>query len=210
MQSPFWRKEVAQAQKGQGDAQDQFLCALNKKWQHKDVSVWKKAGVIRVPLKGGEIFVSANTQSPAARGLQADLNAAANIGLRALTDPDWPGKWWYVPCDPDSFHPLKDKVKGSAAVKPEQALRPASPTQREETKPQKKRGKTRAKEAKEAVNLWRDISSSPLTSHEAGEWQDYWNYQKTVQRRVIEILKSQSSSSNPPPPSGQPEDDLPY
>jgi hypothetical protein len=28
---------------------------------------------------------------------QADLNAAANIGLKALLDPDWPGKWWYVP-----------------------------------------------------------------------------------------------------------------
>lgn len=31
-------------------------------------------------MKSGEIFVSANGDSPAAKGLQADLNAAANIG----------------------------------------------------------------------------------------------------------------------------------
>ncbi|RPI64030.1 MAG: hypothetical protein EHM48_01495, partial [Planctomycetaceae bacterium] len=77
---------------------------------------------IRIPQRGGEVFVSAkpcDCCKPANRkgspGLQADLNAAANIGLRALLDPDWHGKWWYVPCDRKTFKPVKDKVKGGIA-----------------------------------------------------------------------------------------------
>jgi hypothetical protein len=56
--------------------------------------------------------VSANTDSPAARGLQADLNAAANIGLKALMDPDWIGAWWYVLADTATGRPDPEKVKG--------------------------------------------------------------------------------------------------
>ena len=71
---------------------------------------------IRVPVKDGEIFVSANPRSPAANGLQADLNAAANIGLRAILDPDWCGKWWYVPARLDDGWRIPDpKSCGGAA-----------------------------------------------------------------------------------------------
>ncbi|MDI6775373.1 MAG: type V CRISPR-associated protein Cas12b, partial [Verrucomicrobiota bacterium] len=109
MRSPFWRKQVAQAEKkqaeGRGDARERFLCGLNAKWKDEPAADWEKAGAVRVPVKGGEIFVSADAKSPAAKGLQADLNAAANIGLKALADPDWPGRWWYVPCDPTAFKP---------------------------------------------------------------------------------------------------------
>jgi len=133
MRLPFWRKQIAQTEKkqaeGKGDARERFLCDLNAKWKGKSEADWEKAGVIRVPVRGGEIFVSASRDSQGAKSLQADLNAAANIGLRALTDPDWPGKWWYVPCDPASFRPIKDKVEGSAAVKPDQALRQSAQAQ---------------------------------------------------------------------------------
>ncbi len=196
MRSPFWRKQIAQAEKkqseGKGDARERFLCNLNAKWKDKSKADLKKAGVIRVPLKGGEIFVSADPNSPAAKGLQADLNAAANIGLRALTDPDWPGKWWYVPCDPDGFMPIKDKVEGSAAVKPDQALRQPSQAQSvDAARDKKKRGRKGAGKSKEVVNLWRDISSSPLECIEFGEWKEYAAYQNEVQCRVIRILEEQ-------------------
>jgi len=221
MRSPFWRKQVAQAEKKQaenkGDSRELFLCDLNVMWKDKAVAAWEKAGVARVPLKGGEIFVSADPASPAAKGLQADLNAAANIGLRALTDPDWPGKWWYVPCEPGSFRPVKDKVEGSAAVKPDKELRQPAQAQSGDAKDKKKSGKKSAGKSKDVVNLWRDISSSNIerghsdkwkeyaayqwrdisSSHiECGnsdEWKEYAAYQNIVQHKVVEILKKQTN-----------------
>lgn len=193
MRSPFWRKQIAQAEKkqaeGKGDARERFLCDLNAKWKDKSEADWEKAGVARVPLKGGEIFVSADPVSPAAKGLQADLNAAANIGLRALTDPDWPGKWWYVPCEPGSFRPIKDKVDGGAVVKSDQPLRQSAQAQSgDAAKDKKKRGKKGDGKSKEVVNLWRDVSSSPL---DRGEWREYAAYQNEVQCRVVHVLEEQ-------------------
>lgn len=214
IQSPFWRKQVAQAERkqaeGKGDSRERFLCDLNVMWKDKAVVDWKKAGVIRVPVRGGEIFVSADPASPAAKGLQADLNAAANIGLRTLTDPDWPGKWWYVPCEPGSFRPVKDKVEGSAVVNPDQALRQPAQAQSGDAKDKKKRGKKSAGKPKEVVNLWRDISSSPLECIEFGEWKEYAAYQSEVQCQVIRVLEEQMKGRDKQPHEGSKEDDISF
>lgn len=214
MQSPFWRKQVKQAEAKQsenkGDARERFLCDLNAMWKDKTVADWEKAGVIRLPLNGGEIFVSADSNSPAAKGLQADLNAAANIGLRALTDPDWPGKWWYVPCEPSSFRPIKDKVEGSAAVNPDQTLRQAAQAQSgDAAKDKKKRGNKSGGKSKEVVNLWQDVSSIPLDQR-TGEWKEYAVYQNEVQCRAIRILKGQIEGRDKQPHDGSKEDDIPF
>lgn len=212
MRSPFWRKQIAQAEKkqaeGKGDARERFLCDLNAKWKGKSEADWEKAGVIRVPVRGGEIFVSADPISPAAKGLQADLNAAANIGLRALTDPDWPGKWWYVPCDPASFRPVKDKVDGSAVVNPDKTLRQSAQAQSgAAAKGRTKRGNKSAGKSKEVVNLWRDVSASPL---DRGEWREYAAYQNEVQYRVIRVLEEQIKGRDKQPHEGSKEDDIPF
>lgn len=210
MQSPFWRKQVKQAE-NKGDACERFICDMNVMWKDKAVADWEKAGVARVPLKGGEVFVSADPVSPAAKGLQADLNAAANIGLRALTDPDWPGKWWYVPCEPASFRPVKDKVDGSAVVNPDQTLRQPTQAQSGDTaKDKKKRGNKGAGKSKEVVNLWRDISSSPLECIEFGEWKEYAAYQNEVQCRVVHVLEEQIKGRDRQPHDGSKEDDIPF
>ena len=195
MRSPFWRKQVAQAE-SKDDAHKRFLCELNAMWKGKPADDWVKAGVIRIPIKGGEIFVSADPNSPATKGIQADLNAAANIGLRALTDPDWTGKWWYVPCEPGSFLPAKDKVEGSAAVKKDQALRQTTQEQSGDAKDKKKRKNKGTGKSKEVVNLWRDISSSPLNDPLAGEWKEYAAYQNEVNCRVVNILRKQLLDRN--------------
>lgn len=215
MRSPFWRKQIAQAEKkqaeGKGDARERFICDLSAKWKGKSEADWEKAGVIRVPLKSGEVFVSADRNSPAAKGLQADLNAAANIGLRALTDPDWPGKWWYVPCDPVSFRPIKDKVDGSAVVNPDQPLRqPPRPQSGDAAKDKKKRGNNGAGKSKEIVNLWSDISSSPLESIAIREWKEYAAYQNEVQCRVIRVLEEQMEDRDKQPHEASKEDDIPF
>lgn len=214
MRSPFWRKQIAQAEKkqaeGKGDARERFLCALNAMWKDKSVADWEKAGVIRVPERGGEIFVSASRDSRGAKSLQADLNAAANIGLRALTDPDWPGKWWYVPCEPVSFKPKKDKVDGSAVVKPDQALPQPAQAQSANAERKNKRGRMGVGKSKEVVNLWRDISSSPLESIKFGEWKEYAAYHNEVLCRIVHILKKQIKGRYRQLQDGHREDDISF
>lgn len=196
MRSPFWKKQVKQAEAKQtenkGDARVRFLCDLNTMWKDKTVADWEKAGVIRVPVRGGEIFVSASQNSQGAKSLQADLNAAANIGLRALIDPDWPGKWWYVPCDPASFKPTPDKVKGSAAINLDMPLKDTSVGSGDVTK--KKAGKAKS-QSKEVVNLWRDVSSRVIST-EGVAWEVYSAYQNQVQARVVDILRRSACPKN--------------
>ena len=109
----MWRKQVAQAERkrleGKGDKRDEMLLGLHA--QYKDATGPSLNDRLCIPLKGGDLFVSSAPHSSGAV-IQADLNAAANIGLRALMDPDFAGKWWYVPCDPKTKIPKADKVKG--------------------------------------------------------------------------------------------------
>jgi IS605 OrfB family transposase len=183
MQLPFWRKEVARAEKkraeGKGDARECFLCELNAQWKDKSKAAWGEAGIVRIPLKGGEIFVSADKNSPAAKGLQADLNAAANIGLKALADPDWPGKWWFVPCNSTTFEPLKDKVGGFAAIRLNESLKKAPASWEGE--------ETKKKRSRDVVNLWRDVSSQPISASD--DWREFTPYWNGVQTRVVNILR---------------------
>jgi IS605 OrfB family transposase len=175
------------------DAHDaQWTLGQDGKWAQKNggAVMPKKAKTpapVRIPQRGGDLFVSADAKSSAAKGLQADLNAAANIGLRALIDPDFPGKWWYVPCDSAKRMPRSDKVMGSIldAVGPLQAVDPEgdAPT----------KGQNRRKKDKEFVNLWRDPQGAMIQGV-AGEesWQPtpaYWN---SVEYRVVQLLRRQA------------------
>ncbi len=79
----------------------------------------------RIPQKGGDIFVGTeNVPSQGSMkgppGVQADLNAAGNIGLKALLDPDWHGAWWYVPAGLDANGwrvPAEKSTAGAACLK---------------------------------------------------------------------------------------------
>ncbi len=213
MCSPFWRKLVDRTAKklpaDEENADMRFLSAVKKRWDGRTLSELRKAGVVRIPLKGGEVFISADPQSPAAHGIQADLNAAANIGLRALMDPDWPGKWWYVPCDPKTCKPAKENVQGSAVVNVDQPLCLSAVITELNRNGQKSKGKSEGK-TKNIINLWRDISSSSLDSAEAGAWQDYKNYWQHVRVRVLHILEEQLKRRDPLWPGHSEEEDLPF
>lgn len=162
------------------------------RWSHRDgVAIDPKKTVspaaVRIPQRGGEVFVSADPLSPAAKGLQADLNAAANIGLRALIDPDWPARWWYVPCHSKDFNPDKDKVKGCPVVDADTPLKTAAAEGDPGTAAP--RGKRKAKApAREIVNLWRDVSARTVSAND-GPWEEYPAYWNKVQARVIGNLR---------------------
>ena len=159
--------------KNKGDGQDRLLVAYCDLSKRKSDDEHSKSLCVRVPCQGGSIFVSADQNSPAAKGLQADLNAAANIGLRALLDPDWPGRWWYVPAklDHDQYIPKSENCAGASCLKDWKVPRKDC----KETK------------NKTVVYLWRDISANPLME---GEWQNYADYWEHVRGRVVDILRS--------------------
>lgn len=110
--APWWNKAVNAAsrrlQEHGSDSLDRLLVALRKQWSGASDSDKRSQRTLRLPRAGGDLFVAAPPNETATanerpRGaLQADLNAAANIGLRALLDPDFPGKWWYVPAAMDN------------------------------------------------------------------------------------------------------------
>lgn len=154
---------------------------------------------LRIPRKGGEIFVSATeTESKPDRkgpsGIQADLNAAGNIGLKALLDPDWPGTWWNLPAtlDAEGYRvPHPEKTKGTPTLQSWRVGRTKamySQSGTPESTEEESDGKLsrRKKRPKDVINLWRDVSSKPLTE---GDWRPYAAYEALVRWRVIQRLR---------------------
>ncbi len=196
--APWWRSRVGAACRkregnGSGTALDRYLLELDQACSQLTPERRKAAPPIRIPVRGGDIFVSADPSSPAAGGLHADLNAAANIGLKALLDPDWPGKWWYIPCETATHKPHTEKVKGCAAVDCGSPLGTGAPTPAGE-RPLAAKPKARSGKAKqEIVNLWRDPTHEPPinTPDRWAESKKYWNQ---VECRVIGRLAAKSGS----------------
>jgi IS605 OrfB family transposase len=130
----------------------------------------EKVGVLRLPIGGSEIFVSAST----GKELQADLNAAANIGLRALLDPDWEGRWWYLHAEPKTFKPKSEKLTGCTIIDVKQPLRVESSMQNHQNK--------------ETIYLWRDICTEPI--HQT-PWKTTFDYWHEVEKNVCKVLQKQ-------------------
>jgi IS605 OrfB family transposase len=176
----YWGRRLESARRraaeGKGDAIDRYLADLQSLAASRGPGA--RSEVFRVPHDGGEIFVSADPRSPAARGLQADLNAAANIGLRALLDPDWPGRWWYVPVDRRGNRPAVDKVKGSLAFEGTRPLREGE-------------GDGGARAGGAIVNLWRDVSAEAIGAgaRSGAEWKPFSQYWNGVKIRVAAVLR---------------------
>jgi IS605 OrfB family transposase len=201
LSKPWWRKQVARAQmktqeqKGKGEdkgnARDHYVLALQAQWSAASEEEKARAAPLRIPIDGGEIFVSADARSPLAGGIQADVNAAANIGLRALMDPDFPGRWWYVPCDPATLKPKADKVKGCILENHGPLAEVKQADQSRPPKPKRKRTAKATKE-KEVVNLWRDPAPNLL---EPKSWCEYAEYLNRLRYRVIQILRQSAGLS---------------
>lgn len=190
--APWWRRQVNRAnekmQQNKGDARDRYLHELDKNLTTAPSQNGSKS--VRIPVNGGDLFVSADPRSPSVKGIQADLNAAANVGLRALLDPDWSGKWWYVPCASATHQPHPDKVKGSDVFKASEPLAPLPDSSSSQN------GSKPAKKQREIVNFWRDPSpEGPQTGQKWRGTAAYWN---DVRCRVIQVLSEARSDTNVP------------
>jgi IS605 OrfB family transposase len=202
--APWWNKIINVArkkiEKNSTDAKDHLLVDLADRLQKIQSGGGTLPSTVRVPRPGGELFVAAppwdvlQTKAPnfdrlTSRAVQADINAAANIGLRALLDPDWAGRWWYVPCKSGSSEPATERVRGSAAFEgithlPTNAESPSA-AGIDKTQRAKKPGK----DGKEIENLWRDPATDSLHVGPWKNWAEYWN---GVQARVTRVLRKRS------------------
>ncbi len=181
---PWWRKRVRQAyskSEKERTPLDLHLVQLEQKWSQTAQSE-RKERCIRIPVRGGDLFVSAweppGVATNPLRAIHADLNAAANIGLRALMDPDWSGRWWYIPCNAKDGKPAKNKVAGvPPTVIPDAPLSP--PASRDQRRSKKRRDE-------DIVNRWRDPSAGAICEGE--DWRGTKDYWHDVEARVVQIL----------------------
>jgi hypothetical protein len=213
LNAAFWKSEVARACKRLKEddasavkhrAYDSYLHDLK---QHCQANGSTRPQKVLIPRAGGEVFVSARSDSPAASGLDADLNAAANIGLKALLDPDWAGRWWYVPCDAWTYIPDKNRVAGSLAFETPAPLRASQPGA-QDAGPRKRTRKQRAKQG--VVNLFRDVSAQPMNAEPGCKpYGDYW---ADVEARVVQRLRAMHGISplTEPAPVVAGSDDVPF
>lgn len=192
--APWWRKIVEAAKKKLQEekddqtklaSNDSFFLDLDAAWRKASVDAKAKQMTLRLPRSGGDVFVAApawdqwnkagkeNQAKLAKRALQADLNAAANIGLRGLLDPDFPGRWWYVPCSAKDGTPAKDKVSGAACLDLSACL---------------VEGSDRTAAKREYVNAWNDPSPTPIQRANYN-WSDTGKYWNEVRCRVIAALR---------------------
>lgn len=193
----WWKKAYTGAQKKvnekKKDAEAAFIVALESHLKTLMLDGKPIPATVRVPRKGGDLFVTAPTWDQLknhgsscvvkdcptctilARATQADLNAAANIGLRALLDPDFIGKWWYVPCDSATGNPARDKCAGAACIDLDKTLI-------QPEKPESKKNQAKKSRGGEKTNAWRDVASG-------GEWRIHPQYWNDVKARTVASLR---------------------
>lgn len=221
--APWWNKAVNAAakrlQENGTDSLDRLLVALREKWSGATDSDRCSQRTLRLPRAGGDLFVTPPLNGAATAGerprasLQADLNAAANIGLRALLDTDFPGRWWYIPCIEDKAAgtavPRADKVKGSTCFGPD----PSKPEQfgsllnlgagdssDGQSRPARRQGTRRSNaDGKETTNFWSDPRATALRNAEdGGFWLPTPAYWRWVRKRVVDALWEANGLGAPP------------
>lgn len=187
LQQRWWRRLVERAaikvSAGHGDARERLVV----EWDRYLAQNPGERQTIRLPQRGGDIFVPADGDSPSKPGLQADLNAAANIGLKALLDPDWPGAWWNVPADPKTFEPWANSAAGCPLFDGVGTLTP--PPDADSARPRRRRGNSSGGKADRPISLWRNLSTRPIAD---GQWCVYQEYENRVQYGVVQVLRAQA------------------
>ncbi len=195
--SRVWSKQLAQARKkvaaGTRYSRDHFLVDLaTAVSENKPLPDY-----LRLLQKGAELFASSSNDRSGV--LQADLNAAGNIGLKALMDPDWPGAWWYIPCGTADGVVDAEAVTGCPIFDLSTLPKLVVPSQ--STTPSKGR---RGKSSRTKVNAWCQPSAEAIDSTQR-EWQstaDYWIDAETQLlthwRQQLKLLATNDSDEGSP------------
>ncbi len=190
----WWVRDIRAARKRREEqpddakARDRVLAAI----ADRIADIPSSLTTIRLPRRGGELFVSMAADSPAAGGLQADLNAAANIGLKALTDPDWEGAWWFVLVTPGTGDLIREKIQGSVAwdgiTRIEVSATDAAPS----VPNQSKKGRTSMKRKQTAVYAFNPLFAPAGLFNTWITTGDYW---KAIENQVGERLRREQTEA---------------
>lgn len=209
----YWKKDVDRARgrvekakkEGRDGAQADLLLIDASEWAERLPVDARAARRIVLAKRGGDLFVNVRVsrgRNEHVAAVQADLNAAANIGLRALLDPDWPGRWWFVPCTGGTFSPASEKTRNAAVFVtvdqlPHEGDSPeavgGAPGGPVNGKRKGKRASSGGAAAKAIENRWRDVSAASVSD---GRWVTtaaYWNF---VQAEVCKGLRQQFAASS--------------
>ncbi len=99
---------------GKADERDKLLVALFEKFNGNS----DERRTSRIPDRAGELFFSSIQTASKLAGLQADLNAAANIGLKAILDPDWAVLVVIVRCNAGQGFSSQERNEGQRRWRP--------------------------------------------------------------------------------------------
>ncbi len=217
---PWWKKAVARAKANieraererRGGALADQLLVNAEKWALRVAESDRQdrtpdssrsafhAARIVLPRRGGDLFIAESSHANSKGhipALQADLNAAANIGVRALLDPDWAGKWWWVPCTPGTFTPSPERTSGAHPFADLVQLpheSDARSTARGVEDPALPKGKRTAsaknREFCSSENRWRPCSAQPL---DRGSWVPSGEYWSKVEAAICGVLVRQTT-----------------
>jgi hypothetical protein len=168
----FESREWKRVQEREADWRDKPNQRAYWEYLKQHAGRFRKGKMIFIPVTGGEIFVSSNAHSPLAGGVHADVNAAANIGLRVLMDPDWAGRWWYLPVDRATGRAVRDKLKGCQAPGWEEVSLPGG-------------GGNAGGKSRPILNAWREPSARPLNE---SAWTHTTQYWQAAEERVFANL----------------------
>ncbi|MBX9603031.1 MAG: type V CRISPR-associated protein Cas12b [Bryobacteraceae bacterium] len=162
-QTPRWKKFLEKEQENKTELARLLASSIRKLSAPSD-------GIL-VPQRGGVLFVPAEAGART-KVLHADLNASANIGLRALLDPDWPLTWTVV---------QMDRATGKAAGGPYQGWELADSFEGPSgAARKKKKGDSDAP----AVNVFRMKPSSVMSTG----WQYYSDFKEELRRQVLRAI----------------------
>lgn len=204
----YWKKDVDRARgrvekarnEGRDGARADLLLIDASEWAERLPDTVRAVRRIVLPKRGGDLFVTARVsrgKNGHVAAVQADLNAAANIGLRALLDPDWPGRWWFVPCTGGTFSPAPEKTRNSAVFAeidhlPHEGDSPeavgGAPGGPVNGKRKGKRASVGSAAEKAIENRWRDVSAASVSD---GRWLTTAAYWNIVQAEVCKGLRRQ-------------------
>ena len=169
-QGGWYERQLARAAEAVKDGKATSRQMLMLRMAEAATSGRARRPFMRLISPGGQVFVAADARSPSRNGIHADMNAAANIGLVALLDPDWPGSWWRLLCDPSSGKIDDSKLTGSACLPVDVALLEAAET----------KGKT-------LVNAWSDPEAGAVRRRKWQHSREFWG---DVESRVLNELAS--------------------
>lgn len=175
-------------------AVDDYLLKI----QQDSLAVNKSNDLIYFPIDGGQLFLPSFSADGTLGPIDADLNASANIGLRAITDTDWRGAWWRILVESRTGFPVADKITGCKAIDSTISLQtPKDPEQNtsSDVKSAKHRAKKTRKEKQtddeKKTYVWRDPSCDVIRN----PWLSKESYWIEVEKGVIEALSLDNKTS---------------